>query len=46
MTVRHLDRLHCSSADAVIARALGLVVAGAFILMWAGLRLMPKPIGV
>lgn len=43
--MRHLDRLHCTDSDVLIARALGLVMAGAFLLLWAGLRLMPKPIG-
>lgn len=43
--MRHLDRLHCSSADAYLMRALGLVASGAFLLLWAGLRLMHPKIG-
>ena len=45
MTVRHLDRLHCSSGDAYLMRALGLIASGAFLLLWAGLRLTPRQIG-
>lgn len=43
--VRYLDRLHSASSDRVVLQALGLLLAGAFILLWAGLRLAPKQIG-
>lgn len=50
MTDRLLDAvatwLYPPEHDALAARAIGCVLAGALILMWAGLRLMPPKIGV
>ena len=43
--MRLLDRLHCSDSDAVILRALGLIASGAFLLLYAALRLAPKKVG-
>lgn len=42
--MRYLDRLHSTSGDAVVARALGTLLAGALILLWAGLRLARTPV--
>lgn len=40
-----LDWLLNPAHDRIVARALGLVLSGALVLLWAGLKLTPKKIG-
>lgn len=45
LLARVADYLAVPAHDAVIVQALGLLAAGAFLLAWAGLRLLPKKNG-
>lgn len=43
--LRAADNLHRKEGDPVIARCLGMILSGALILAWVGLKLTPKSIG-